>query len=106
MFGKRKADGSVGDLFAEKIIDRLPEIIPTASIEVARSLLEENGVTVSSTLATCTVRGVVKEMSKFKGLEGWKFSDRLVLTASTSVVNLLEDYLNKVPNNSQCDIYN
>ena len=48
MLGERKQDGSVGDLFAEGVIDRLPDIILTASIEVVRSLLEENGVNESS----------------------------------------------------------
>ena len=36
VFGLRKYDGSVGNLFAERIIGLLPDIIPTASIEVVR----------------------------------------------------------------------
>ena len=60
MFGERK-DGTIGDLFAEVIIDRLPEIMPTASIEIVRSLLRDDGVTVRSSVANRTVDGLVTE---------------------------------------------
>ena len=106
MFGERNSDGSVGDLFAEEIFDRLPDIIPTASIEVVRKLLEENGFTVSSTLATRTVRGVVTEISKYIGLKAWEYPNTFVRAASTSIVNLVKECLEKVHNNSHYDIYN
>ena len=88
IFGERNADGSVGDLFAEKVIDKLPDVIPTASIEVVRRLLRENGVTISSSLDTRTVRGVVTEISLYKGLEGWKYPNDLISKASEAIVEL------------------
>ena len=100
MFGERKVDGSVGDLFTEEIIDRLPEIIPIASIAVARRLLEENDVVVSSSLATRTVRGVVKEIIKYIGLKGWEYPNRFICASSQELVKRLEYYLNSTQNNS------
>ena len=97
MFGERKGDGSVGDLFAEGVIDRLPEIIPTASIDVVRRLLQKNGVTVSSSLATRTVRAIVKEITKYIGLQGWKYPNGFFSAASEAVVTQLETFIsNKI----------
>ena len=93
IFGERNADGSVGNLFEEKVIDRLPDTIPTASIEVARRLLEENGVTASSSLDTRTVRGVVREISRYNGLEGWECPNELISKASEAIVKQLDHYL-------------
>ena len=93
MFGERKADGSVGNLFAEGAIDRLPDTIPTASIEVVRTLLKENGFTVSSTLATLTVRRAVKEVSKYKGLLVWECPNGYSTAASEAIVKQVEYYI-------------
>ena len=101
MFGERIADGSVGDLFAEGVIDSLPEIIPTASIEVAQSLLEENGFTVSTSLATQTVREVVKEISKYMGLKGWEYPNRFVPVASEDLVKRIEEFLLTMHDNAE-----
>ena len=98
---EKNADGSVGDLFAERVIDSLPEIIPTASIEVAQSLLEENGFTVSTSLATHTVRGVVKEISKYIGLKGWEYPDRFVPVASEDLVKRIEEVLLSMHDNAE-----
>ena len=101
MFGERNDDGSVRDLFAERVIDSLPEIIPTASIEVAQSLLDENGITVSSSLATHTVRGVVKEISKYIGLKGWEYPDRFIPVASEDLVKQIDKFLRTIPDNAE-----
>ena len=90
IFKEKKSDWSVGDLFADGIIDRLPEIIPTASIEIVRKLLVEIGVTISSSLATRTVRGIVKEIAKYMGLEGWKYPNGFISTASDAIANQLK----------------
>ena len=99
MFGRRNANGSLGDLFTEKIIERLPEIIPTASIEVAQRLLKENDVNVSSSLASRTLREAVKEISKYVGLKGWEHPDRFVPVAAEQIVRRLEDYLSSTQSN-------
>ena len=90
MFGERKADGSVGDLFDEGIIDRLPEVIPTASIEVVRTVLTKNGIRESSTLTYYTVRGVVREITKYQGLCGWKYPNGFIREAAENIMKLLE----------------
>ena len=93
MFGYRKEDGSAGNLFADGVINRLPEIIPTASIEVIKRLLEENGVTMSSSLATRTVRGVVREISKYLGLKGWEHPNGFTSVALKDIVNRIDDHV-------------
>ena len=94
MFGERKEDGTIGDLFAEGIIDRLPETIPTACIEVVKSLLEENGQKASDLLRSRTVRGVVTELKNYMGLKGWeRTSNELTYTASEEIIDLIEKSL-------------
>ena len=100
MFGERKDDGSVGDLFAEGVIDRLPDIVPIASRKIVRRLLEENGVMVSSTLTNSTVRGIVKEVCKYLGLKGWEHPNWFSSVAAEDIVKRLEDYLNQIHNNT------
>ena len=99
MFGERKKDGSVGNLFYEGVFDRLPEIIPTASIEVVRRLLEENGVMVSFRLATLTVRCVVRDISIYMGLKGWEHPHEFTSTVTAYIVNRLEYSLQERRNN-------
>ena len=72
IFGERKEDGSVGNLLDEGVIDRLPEIIPTASIEIVRRLLLAEGVCVSSSLHNLTVRLVVQKIIGFNGMLCWE----------------------------------
>ena len=87
LFGTRTADGSVGDLFAEGIIDKLPDIVPTASIEIAKTLLGANGVAESSFLSECTVRSVANKFSKNLGDKGWEnFSAR---KSSDKIIDIL-----------------
>ena len=100
MFGRRNADGSLRDLFAEEIIDRLPDIIPTACIEIVRRLLEENGVSASASLTTRTVRGVVIEISKYIGLKGWEYPNRFICAASQELVIRIEEFFGIICDNA------
>ena len=71
MLGETKADGSVGNLFADGIIDRLPVIVPTASIAIAKSMLDIAGIKASRSFSNRTVRGTITELLQFSGLYGW-----------------------------------
>ena len=90
MFGERKEDGSVGNLFDEGVIARLPDVIPVASTKVTRRLLKENHVNVSSSLASRTVRGIVQEISKYLGLKGWEYPDGFIRKASEALMKQLD----------------
>jgi len=70
MFGERKEDGSVGNLFAEGVIGRLPDVIPTATIEVVRVLLKDNGIEIRPSLGSYTVRQVVEDLHSYNGFKG------------------------------------
>ena len=92
LFGERKEDGSVGVLFYEGIFDRLPDIIPTASIEAVKKLLKENNVNVSSSSNNRTVRDIVGEISKYYGLPGWAYSsNELVDIFTETIVNIINE---------------
>ena len=88
MFGSRSEDGYVRNLLEEGIIDRLPEIIPEASIAIVKALLEENSVNFTAELHSRTVRSVVSELSKYMGLAGYGNCAREV---SKKVVQTLEE---------------
>ena len=90
IFGERK---SVGALFTEEVIDRLPEIIPIASTEAVKILLEENGIIHSSSLTKRTVRDVVRELRKYAELM-YRDSDhrRDTQYASRKIVMRIEEY--------------
>ena len=72
IFGKRKDNGSVRNLFAEGVIDILSHTVPTASIEVVRRLLLEEGMDVSSSLNNLTVRSVVLNIAGYNGMLCWE----------------------------------
>ena len=41
-----------------------------------------------------TVRGVVSEIMKYEGLEGWKYPNRFLVRASEDIVMLLKGFRN------------
>ena len=100
IFGERNADGSLGDLFSEGIIDRLPDTIPSASIKIVRGFLEESGIVPSSSLTNLTVRGVVKEITRYMGLKGYEYPNGFTSAASEAIVSQVEDFLNKMQKNT------
>jgi len=61
---------TVGNLFTEGVIDKLPDIIPTASMSVVKGFLEVNGL--SPTLPDLTVRKVVNELTMYRGVKDGK----------------------------------
>ena len=88
MCGERKEDGSVENLFAERIIDMLPDVIPRACIEVVRRLLQECGIRCS--LENRIVREIVTQICKYLGLKGWEYADRFTTTSSEEIMDDLE----------------
>ena len=89
MISEWMADGSVGDLFAEGVLKRLPHMSPKASIKVAKTLLRENGINESSSLSDSTVHSIVKGISNYLGEKGWQgFSAR---KASDDIIDKLNE---------------
>jgi hypothetical protein len=80
----------VGDLFAEGLIDKLPDTIPEASAELVRTLMLQAGMECSAELEGQTVRDVVRKLSKFLMFPAWTAKKgRVVVEASKHVVQLL-----------------
>jgi len=96
VFGERKEDGSVGNLHVEGVIDRLPEVVPTASIAVVKTLLEKNGVDASHISSNCTVRRIVKDLAKFNGILCWTAPLNTCIQKSSCQIVELADELSTV----------
>ena len=94
LFGLRKPDGSLGDLFDEGTIESLPDVIPTVSIEVVRKILEDLGIKASSALSNRTVRNVVNDVSKHVGLKAWEYPKGFIRAASENIVKTISDMSN------------
>ena len=62
----------IRNLFEEKIIDRLPDFVPSGSISKAKSLLESSDVKMSEEGMRSTVKEIVKEISGFLSLCAWE----------------------------------
>ncbi len=85
----------IGNLFEDKIIEELPDVIPSASLLKAKALLESNGISMTEEMMKNTVRGIVKEVSKFLFLCAWEVQNkkRLIAHAAEKVVPILNDAL-------------
>jgi len=90
VFGKRNDDGSVGNIFAEGLMDQLPTTVPTVSIEVVKRLFAANMMSSSPSLDNRTVRSVVYDLMKFKGMLCWEVPENTYVRASSHrIVKLL-----------------
>jgi len=92
-FGESDANGSVGNLFDERVINELPDIVPRASIDVAKRLLEENGITMDPNLTNTTVLRVVREISCYFGLRCWENINDIWCSATDTILNELESII-------------
>mmetsp|Transcript_28352 Transcript_28352/g.61123 ORF Transcript_28352/g.61123 Transcript_28352/m.61123 type:complete len:347 (+) Transcript_28352:433-1473(+) len=86
-FGTR-SDNQVGNLFAEGLIDQLPDCVPTASAALVRQLMQQAGLECSAELEGRTVRGVATQLSKFLLFPAWTVK-KVVVEASKGVIGLL-----------------
>ena len=64
--------GSITNLFADGIVDQLPEITCTCVIQQVEDLLRTNGHEPSPKLHTRTVRSTVKKLLESLGVPAWK----------------------------------
>ena len=74
MFGKignKPGDAPIGNLFSEKLIERLPEVKPHAVIDRVREFLTKRNLQPSNKLEDRTVKGIVQELSKSMGILAW-----------------------------------
>mmetsp|Transcript_25647 Transcript_25647/g.57638 ORF Transcript_25647/g.57638 Transcript_25647/m.57638 type:complete len:357 (+) Transcript_25647:558-1628(+) len=88
-FGTRAAHSPMGgNLFAEGLIDQLPDCVPTASAALVRQLMQQAGLECSAELEGRTVRGVATQLSKFLLFPAWTVK-KVVVEASKGVIGLL-----------------
>jgi len=81
-----------GDFFAEPVKDKLPHVVPTATLAQASQLLAENGIQPSAGFASYTVHSIVDEMLQFLSCNACEVKPAaLVETFAEKVVGLLTD---------------
>jgi GTPase SAR1 family protein len=71
-FGTRTDENSTKDFFQEDIVSKLPNILPTACLELSKKLLSKAGITMSSEMENATLKDIVGEVTKYLFLCGWK----------------------------------
>lgn len=102
-FGKR-ADvfGKIGNLFKEDEFLLLPEVVPTASLELAAKLLRLNGVEPRPEMASMTIARIVNDMKKFLCVFAWNIeSPELVISESVDqILQVLRQSLSEVKDSS------
>mmetsp|Transcript_32255 Transcript_32255/g.53892 ORF Transcript_32255/g.53892 Transcript_32255/m.53892 type:complete len:839 (-) Transcript_32255:147-2663(-) len=83
----------VANFFAEGVKDRLPTVIPRATLQLADKLLKENDIIPSAQFHVCTVYSVVEELLKFLLFTAWDKGDpsSLVETCAVHVINVLNE---------------
>ncbi|KAJ1434190.1 hypothetical protein B484DRAFT_394161, partial [Ochromonadaceae sp. CCMP2298] len=88
-FGTRAAHSPMGgNLFAEGLIDQLPDTVPAASNALVRQLMQQAGLECSAELEGRTVRELVTQLSKFLLFPAWTVK-KVVVEASKGVIGLL-----------------
>lgn len=82
VFGARDAFDSIGDLFADGIVDQIPDAVPTATIEHVRTVMGACNITPSNDLSSYTVQSVVKQLTNFLFFPAWDYKPALVAKES------------------------
>jgi GTPase SAR1 family protein len=97
-FGSRQPndENSIQDLFRENFIAQLPEISPTAILNIAkRLLLEILGIVISKEMQTATVKEIVSQVSKYLSLKSWEMKNihQVIIQASKKIIPNLNECL-------------
>jgi hypothetical protein len=98
-FGSRNDETHIKNLFQEGILSKLPTIQPTACLKVAKNLLSQVGITMSSQMSRSTVKEMVTEVTKYLFLCGWesKNAHQLTRLAANKIVSNLNECLGVNP---------
>ena len=89
-FGSRTdAYGKIDNLFVEREYTSLPDIIPTASLELAGKLLASNGINPRPEFYRMTVSSIVNQMKRFLCVFAWNI-DRVDLVTPECTSQVLK----------------
>jgi hypothetical protein len=80
MFGPRINDeaANVGNLFADGIVNRLPKIVPTKTIEIGKALLQKVNIATPIESESWTVKQIVDQICGFLGKNVWEMKKKTV----------------------------
>jgi hypothetical protein len=92
-FGSRTDESHIKNLFQEGIISKLPNTQPKVCLKLAKNLLSQAGVTMSSEMSRSTVKEIVTEVTKYLFVCAWESNNAHQLTTLT--VNKIVTNLNE-----------
>jgi hypothetical protein len=95
MFGRSNCENgkliSTGNIFTEGILDSLPEVVPTATVEATKQFFQENGLPFLPAAESWTVKKIVEEIKGFLGISAWELGKKsvrgLVKACASKVLN-------------------
>ncbi|CAE7622803.1 unnamed protein product, partial [Symbiodinium microadriaticum] len=91
-FGSREKGVCNGDFFSDDRYHNLPDVIPTATLTLARDLLQANGITPRLNFMEMSVKDIVRNMGRCLGL---KAGDISPTTITADVTNIILTCLNE-----------
>eukprot|EP01038_Epipyxis_sp_PR26KG_P010757 gene10757-14446_t len=108
MLGSVSDDGKlIGNLFTDGILNNLPEIVPTLSVNKVMELMALNGLQPRTNITQRTVRSFIEELKSFLGYGAWEGVNH---RSSKSVVeicaNKIVDVIQQVINGSNQEVSN
>jgi GTPase SAR1 family protein len=94
-FGTRSDENTTRNFFQENLLSELPITQPTACLEVAKRLLSQAGIVMSSEMMTATVKDIVTQVTKYLFLCAWesKNAHQLTIQAANKIVTNLNECL-------------
>jgi hypothetical protein len=90
LFGSIVND-SIGNFFDEGVVNKLPNIIPEATLKVVFRVLVSTNLHITDETRVLTVRGVVSRMLDKLGVRAWEFGD--MKTASRHVSDIVVGHM-------------
>ena len=100
LFGTRDGNSDViANLFAEGLIEALPEVHPKETVRTAMQLLQANGIEPRMGLSTYTVRSILVELKAILGYCAWNAEDPSFVVAESAerVIGSLQEVLEEAP---------
>ncbi|CAE7522830.1 unnamed protein product, partial [Symbiodinium microadriaticum] len=96
IFFGRRADvfGQVGNLFDEEEYLHLPDVVPTASLDLACRLLQEGGIETRPEMKTMTTKGIITQMKGFLTIFAWNIEPCESITSEC--VNIIQQVLREI----------
>lgn len=87
IFGSRRDDHYV-DFFTEGLINKLPTVVPMASMSLVNKVLKIAGIEIPPDMLNMTIQDVVKKVVRFLSITSWTLEKDAVVNLNTTNLKL------------------